>query len=119
MKTICNINTNAIISRAECERNVCENELNRLRYGLANLLKNDGYDNLEIPNKNRNEGDNEFRNLSNYTPLALYTSQRKHDSRKEIADLEITKTPMDPTYKSLLYKILEAKLFECLSSNQR
>jgi hypothetical protein len=94
------INTNSIIDRVECERNVCENELNRLRYGLENLLRNNDYA--------------EFRNSFNYASTPLYTSRRK-----EISDLRITKTPIDPTDKSLLYKILEAKLFECLSTNQR
>lgn len=33
------INQNAVRTREECERNVCRNELNRLRDGLENLLR--------------------------------------------------------------------------------
>jgi hypothetical protein len=47
------------------------------------------------------------------------SSSYKHDSRENILDVQTTKTIVDPTYKSLLYKILEKKLLDCLRTNQR
>jgi hypothetical protein len=35
-----NANTNASIDRVQCERNKCDKELHRLRYGLENLFGN-------------------------------------------------------------------------------
>jgi len=99
---------NATIDRIECERNVCENELHRLRYGLENLLKNSIDQNNEFT---YHYGyDYAFR-----SPLS-YTDRME---RSNISDFRKIKSSIDSTYKSLLYKILETKLLDCLHTNQK
>ncbi|CAF4074239.1 unnamed protein product [Rotaria sordida] len=51
-RNVYNINTNTTIDRIECERNVCEKELHRLKYGLENLLKNKAHKNFQIRKTN-------------------------------------------------------------------
>ena len=45
-------NTNTTIDRVECERNVCQNELYRLRDGLKNVLANSSYNYFKLQNNN-------------------------------------------------------------------
>jgi hypothetical protein len=87
------IHMNVNNARIECERNLCENELQRLRYGLDRLLtsmNSNGFDRSRKSHRSRNHGRG-------------YTEQI---GREMIV------------HKSLLYQILEAKLFDCLRTNQ-
>jgi hypothetical protein len=60
------------IDRAECERNVCENELYRLRYGLRSLLENKGW-------IDHRYGNNEFIHHDNYKPSYQSPPSRLND----------------------------------------
>lgn len=42
------INRNAHVSQLEHERDICEKELYRLRYGIENLLANTKYENFQV-----------------------------------------------------------------------
>jgi hypothetical protein len=93
------IHQNATVARIECEQNVCESELQRLRYGLDRLLKNMSYDGFDGRRKSYRRWNRELR-------------QKFSESRRN-------EMVVDSSCKSLLYKILEAKLLDCLGSNQK
>ncbi|CAF3742084.1 unnamed protein product [Rotaria magnacalcarata] len=146
-----NINTNANITQVECERNVCQQELYRLKYGLENLLNNKSYNSnkLQITNwidecwsccrrctKNRNYNKsyiNKYRNANHSIvrssfdddSIVLKSSLRhigrkKYDLQQNISNLQTKKaTPTDLSCKSVLFKILQAKILDCLSRGQQ
>ena len=47
------INKNATIAQLKHQRDVCEEELYRLRYGIENLLSNDGQGDFNIQQRSR------------------------------------------------------------------
>jgi len=61
-----NINRNATIAQVEYERNACEDELYRLRYGIENLLANHEQTDFIVQQQQR------FRNVQN--PFRTMTS---------------------------------------------
>jgi hypothetical protein len=61
-----NINRNATISQVEYERNACEDELYRLRYGIENLLANHEQADFIVQQQQR------FKNVQN--PFRTMTS---------------------------------------------
>jgi len=87
------IHQNATVARIECEQNVCESELQRLRYGLDRLLKNMSYDGFD--------------------------GRWNRELRQKFSESRRNEMIVDSSHKSLLYKILEAKLLDCLGTNQK
>ncbi|CAM4883620.1 unnamed protein product [Rotaria socialis] len=146
-----NINTNADIAPIECERNVCQQELYRLKYGLENLLNNKGYNSIKLQStnwidqcwsccrrctKNRNYNKsciNKYRHANHSIvrssfdddSLVLKSSLRhigrkQYDLQQNISNFQTNKaTPMDLSCKSVLFRILQAKILDCLFRGQK
>ena len=43
----------------------------------------------------------------------------KHGTVRKVPDFQTKKATFDPNYKSLFFKILEAKVLNCLGTSQR
>ena len=59
-----NINRNAAIAQVEYQRNACEEELYRLRYGIENLLANKNQDGFKLQQQRFRNVQNPFRTMT-------------------------------------------------------
>ncbi|CAF0827924.1 unnamed protein product [Rotaria sordida] len=120
-RNVYNINTNTTIDRIECERNVCEKELHRLKYGLENLLKNKAHKNFQIRKTNWiDQCWSCCRRCTRNRNHIPYNGWKKYDLKRKIANFLTSKiATIDPTCKSILFKILEGKILDCLSNGQK